>query len=241
MEEAKVRKQTSLRASWLAGLDAVAAIAMIAAASVLLWTNTVGRPRRAPAARAATVPTVPLSLDGTETFGNRAAKVVLIEFTDFECPFCRSFARDTLPALERLYIEPGKLLVAIRQLPLPSLHPLAVRAAEAAVCAGRQGRFKVVHDAFFARSRLDDDTIADATTVVGVDTVAHTACLAADGPERVRRDIDEAKTLGIRSTPTFLFGLLAADGKANITDVLSGSKSVGEFQALLDSLLQRAQ
>lgn len=88
-----------------AGLDLVATVAMILAAGVIVWAVT-----RSPAARtrsAPPVPTEPLSIEGAPTLGTGTARVAIVEFSDFHCPYCRSFARETLPELKTKYIDTG--------------------------------------------------------------------------------------------------------------------------------------
>ena len=73
--------------------------------------------------------------------GAPEAPLTLIEFSDYQCPFCRRFAETTLPLLKRDYIETGKLRYVFRDFPLDRLHPQARKAAEAAHCAGDQGQY----------------------------------------------------------------------------------------------------
>lgn len=85
------------------------------------------------------IPSLPVSLEGAAIKGNASAPIALIEFSDFQCPYCAAFARETLPQLEAMYVGSGKVLVAFRHLPLPTIHPFSRAAAEAAVC-NRQSR-----------------------------------------------------------------------------------------------------
>lgn len=98
---------------------------------------------------AASVPQEPVSLQGAWLEGARNAPVVVIQYSDFECPYCRQFANGTLLDLRRTYVKRGDVLLAFRHLPLRAIHPLAYPAARAAECAGRQGRFWEMHDWLF--------------------------------------------------------------------------------------------
>src|SRR5260221_459521 len=73
------------------------------------------------------------------------ARVAIIEYSDFECPLCRQFARDVYPLIDAAYIHSGKVKYFFRDLPLP-MHPHALPAARAARCAGEQGKFWEMHD-----------------------------------------------------------------------------------------------
>src|SRR5438046_2722744 len=83
------------------------------------------------------------------TKGRAAAPVTVYEMSDFQCPYCREFALGTMPALEREYIEPGKVRFVYINLPLSSVHRNAASAAEVALCAARQQRFWPMHDLLF--------------------------------------------------------------------------------------------
>src|SRR2546427_3969651 len=84
--------------------------------------------------------------------GRRDAPVTVYEMSDFQCPYCRDFTLNTLPALEREYVQPGKVRFVFINLPLTSTHAHAVAAARVAMCAARQNRFWPVHDLLFKRS-----------------------------------------------------------------------------------------
>jgi protein-disulfide isomerase len=80
-----------------------------------------------------------LTVDPTQIGGNRNASVVLVEFADYECPYCRQFAKDTMKQVEHDYIENGRIGFVFRDFPIESSHPNASSAALAALCAGEQG------------------------------------------------------------------------------------------------------
>ncbi len=75
------------------------------------------------------------------TLGNKNAPVVMLEFSDFQCPFCQKFWKETLPEIEKNYIDTGKVLFVYKDFPLRQIHPLAQKAAESALCAKEQGKF----------------------------------------------------------------------------------------------------
>jgi len=91
---------------------------------------------------------VEVSVDDDPALGNKKAPVTVIEFSDFECPFCRSFWRDTLSLIKSTYIDTGKVRFVYRDFPL-SFHPGAQVAAEAAECAEDQGKYWEMHDKIF--------------------------------------------------------------------------------------------
>lgn len=85
--------------------------------------------------------------------GSENAPVTIVEFSDFECPFCLRFYAETLPQIKKEYIDSGKVKFYYRQLPIPSLHPMAVPFANAAECANEQGKFWEMHNIIFDKQR----------------------------------------------------------------------------------------
>ena len=88
------------------------------------------------------------------TKGRPEAPITMYAMSDFQCPFCRDFALTTMPALEREYIQTGKLRITFINFPLTSIHANALAAAEMAMCAARQGKFWPVHDRLFERQEI---------------------------------------------------------------------------------------
>ena len=85
------------------------------------------------------------------TLGKKDAPIVMLEFSDFQCPFCGKFWRETLPQIKKDYVETGKVLFVYKDFPLRQIHPHAQQAAEAALCANEQGKFWEYHDTLFSK------------------------------------------------------------------------------------------
>ena len=189
-------------------LENLSTVLVILAAGVVLWEVLSRSPQRSP-------PAPPVeSVRGLSLSANFArhargtGSVVLVEFSDYECPFCAKHAAETAPLLRREFVEPGKLQVLFLNFPL-SRHARAQKASEAAECAADQGRFWNMHERLFQTPRLLDipDLIAHAGAV-GLDGPAFAACLNGDThAERVRGDVAEGRRLGVSSTPTFFLGV----------------------------------
>jgi protein-disulfide isomerase len=140
--------------------------------------------------------------------GPGAAELRVVEFSDFQCPFCAN-ASGSLRALRARY--PGRVTVVYRHFPLESIHPHAFAAAVAAECAGRQGRFEAFHDALFAhQDSIPAEGWDGFAARAGIpDGNAFAACVRdARVAAVVRRDMEAGKGLGVRGTPSFVF-----DGK----------------------------
>ncbi|MDT7541721.1 MAG: hypothetical protein QOE33_1625 [Acidobacteriota bacterium] len=171
--------------------------------------------------------------------GNARAKVAIIEFSDFQCTFCAQFVRETLPQLERDYVKTGKVRLAFHDLPLP-VHPNAFRAAEAARCAGEQGKFWEAHDRFFANQQaLNPNDWTQHAQGLQLDVPKFTHCLEGGKyDDQIHRDVEEGKGLGIDGTPAFLIGVPSSDGqKVHVSKVLLGAESYETFKEAIDGLL----
>jgi protein-disulfide isomerase len=221
-------------------LDVVTTIAVLTAAIVLIWSavRSPGPPAAA-GRRVVPVPTVPLSLDGVPRLGSPDAEVVLLAFSDFQCPFCVRFARETLPQLKKRYVDSGKVQLAFRHLPLTDIHPYAFRAAEAAECGNRQGRFWQMHDALFANAdRLAEGDLASHAEASGLDRRSFDACLRGEAGGRVKSDIALGRTLGVSSTPVFFVGLRQNDGRMKVDSTVMGARPLPDFEQAIETLLR---
>lgn len=165
--------------------------------------------------------------------GDSAAPIRIIELSDFQCPWCRKFAVETLPTLEREYIETGKAQILFINLPVVSLHPNAPAAHEFAMCAASQGHFWPVHDLLFrhqdAWSKLDSPvsffmTLADSVHLsrADLDNCLHNGAMR----PLVTADVNTAVRGGINGTPTFLI-----EG-----GLIRGAPDIGDLRGILDSI-----
>jgi protein-disulfide isomerase len=182
-------------------------------------------------------PATPLSIENAPRKGANSAGIVLLEYADFQCPYCGDFARRTLPELERRYVATGKVQLVFRNLPLPEIHPQALMAAEAAECAAQQGKFWEVHDALFMDQRLDEATLMAKVRAAGVAPDRFSACIREQGAVKVRQDLAAARALGLAVTPTFLIGRRQADGLVKVEHIITGVKDAAAFAALIDPML----
>ena len=144
---------------------------------------------------------------GEKYLGNSNATVTMTEFSDFECPFCARFTRDTKPQIQQNYIDTGKVKFVFKEFPLPE-HPDAEKAAEAAECAydiDGLDAFWAMHDKMFANNQLLSETnLKRFAGEAGLNTTAFSLCLDSGVMRgRVQSDINEGQSRGVSSTPSF--------------------------------------
>ncbi|MGH7567072.1 MAG: DsbA family protein [Gemmatimonadota bacterium] len=159
--------------------------------------------------------------------GPADAPITIVEFSDFECPFCARFAQETAPALRRQYGERIRWIFV--NYPLRSIHPNAYEAALAGECATEQERFWPFYDAMFSgRHRLSGTGYEEAAETIGLDEERFQTCYRnADHAEEVALDIKEGEKFYILGTPTFY-----VNGKR-----MEGAQRPEAFAAVIDSIL----
>jgi protein-disulfide isomerase len=184
------------------------------------------------------VPSEPIDLEGSAVKGSPSATVAIVEFSDFQCPFCARHARETLPTLDVEYVQTGRVLVAFRHLPLQN-HPLAAKAAQAGTCADDQAKFWPMHQRLFEASpTVDDKRIELIVDLIGLDKPKFMDCYRGDLPKRVSEDQALAKRLGVSATPAFFVGKVLPGRKVKISKVVPGAMPLQQFRDLLNGLVR---
>ena len=168
--------------------------------------------------------------------------MALIIYSDFQCPFCGRFAHDTWPGLDTKYIASGKVRAAFRHLPLESIHPFALGAAEAAECAGKQGQFWQMHDVLFARqNQLADTDLTAYAQQLHLNAATFQSCMNASTVSKVRGDAATGAALGVTGTPAFLVGAFEPDGRVKVVARFAGARPASDFEAAIDKALSAPQ
>jgi protein-disulfide isomerase len=188
-----------------------------------------------------------VSIGGRPFRGNENARLVIVEFSDYQCPYCGLFFREALPQLEREYIQSGKIKYVFSNLPLDDIHPLAFKASQAAECAREQDKFWELHDWMFAnQKKLGQVEVAAQAKTLGLDMTKFNQCLAGDkAAALVRANAEEAESLGIDGTPSFVLGLIDAknpgDTNIKIVGILSGAQPFSVFKTAIEKALAMKQ
>lgn len=135
-------------------------------------------------------------------------KVEMIVFSDFQCPFCQKFVKESYATLKSKYIDTNKITFIFRHFPLNNIHRNAQKAGEGAECANRQGRFSDYHDVLFAKMKPDGaglnvNELKQYALELGLDTVKFNKCLdGGEATEVVNQDLEAGRKIGISGTPT---------------------------------------
>lgn len=170
--------------------------------------------------------------------GGADAKFVIIEYADYECPFCGQFERDTVPELLKNYVQTGKVKFVYRDLPLH--HPHAMLAARASRCAADQGKYWEMHDALFAsQANLAQDHVSELAGSLSLDSTRFANCLASDKfTGAIQASVSQANDLGLHATPSFIIGTLANGGSiVHIDKRVVGAVPYEQLRTELDELL----
>ena len=155
-------------------------------------------------------PRADVTADDDPFMGPEDAPVTLIEFSDFQCPYCRR-VQSVLKRLMTAYH--GQVKLVFRDFPLRQVHPEAQKAAEAAQCANDQGQFWQYHDLLFASNDLRVDDLKRYAAEMGLDTESFNECLDSEKySQEVQRDIDDARIAGVNATPSFFVNGLPING-----------------------------
>jgi len=179
---------------------------------------------------------IKLGLKGAYILGRLDAPVTMVEFSDYECPFCRQFHTASFEDLKKKYIDTGQVRYVSRDFPL-EFHPNAKAAAKAARCAGEQGRFWEMRKGLIVNGNaLGPDTAASVGRDLKLDESALRACIASDRFDKViQAEMDEAKSLGVSGTPTFVLGRSSGDSVEGVRIV--GAQPFATFELRIRSLL----
>lgn len=173
---------------------------------------------------------------GWHSMGRDDAPVTMVEFTDYQCPFCRKYHTETFAQLKKNYIDTGKVRFVSRDLPL-DFHPYAQKAAEAARCAGEQNKYWELRDTMIANSTdLTQDAILKYAQTNALDMAKFRACSDADKYKaEIQKDSTDAAALGISGTPSFVIGKTSKDSMDG--DRVVGAVPVSVFEGEIQKFM----
>ena len=179
-----------------------------------------------------------VSITGRPTLGEKDAPVTIVEFSDYQCPYCRRYSLRVFPALKRNYIDTGKVRYVFRDFPLKSIHRQAAKAHESAHCAGEHNKYWEMHHVLFQKQKdLNISSLIQYAGDLGIDPETFKNCLdsnkyAAD----VQKDVGAGAAAGVRGTPSFFIGK-SKSGNSISGTIIRGAQPLSKFQQLIDKLL----
>ncbi|HII16584.1 TPA: DsbA family protein [Candidatus Woesearchaeota archaeon] len=175
---------------------------------------------------------VEVSEDDDAVKGSADAPVTIIEFSDFECPYCARFFADTLPQIEEQYINTGKVRLIYRDFPL-SFHPQAQKAAEASECADDQGKYWEMHDLLFGKGVAGGvTTFKQYAEDLALDTKTFNECLdSGEKAAEISADLADGSAVGVSGTPGFFINGIP----------VSGAQPFSVFKQVIDEELAKAE
>lgn len=184
-------------------------------------------------------PEITVSMDDDAVWGNSDAPVVVLEFSDYQCPFCKRYYKNTLSELDRDYIKTGKVKYVFRDFPL-EFHKQAPKAAEAAQCAGDQGKYREMHDKIFDnQSTIEVADLKKYAAEIGLATDSFNSCLdSGKYVSEVNKDSDDGRRVAVSGTPTFFIGKAPLKGKEFTGQRIVGARPYSSFKQIIDQLLQ---
>lgn len=174
--------------------------------------------------------------DDDPVLGDPNAPITMIEFSDYECPFCKRHFTQTLPKLKEKYIDTGKVKLVYRDFPLGFHDPLATKEAMGANCAREQGNdetYFAYHDLIFENTNsngrgLQEEKLYDFADELGLDRIKFTECLdSGKYKDEVAKDIADGRSAGVSGTPAFIVA-----GK-----FVSGAQPFSVFEAIIEEAL----
>jgi protein-disulfide isomerase len=164
--------------------------------------------------------------------------VAVVEFSDFQCPYCGKFAADTWPRVKRDFVDSGKARYIAMQYPLANIHPMALQASQAAECAGKQGKFWEMHERLFKSKALSPVDLVDHAAHVGLNKETFRSCLEQEQTRQdVNADLEEGARLGVKGTPMFFIGLVQPNGDVKFTRKIQGAASFEVFRGEIETAL----
>ena len=181
---------------------------------------------------------VTVSIDDDPLKGKADAPITIIEFSDYQCPFCGRFVKNTFPDIAKKYIDGGKVKYVFRDFPL-EFHKQAPKASEAANCAGDKGKYWEMHDKLFDnQSTLTVDKLKQYAADIGLDTESFNACIdSGKHADEINKDLEDGKKATVSGTPTFFIGKTQSGKKEIAGKRMVGARPFSSFEQVIEQLL----
>jgi len=224
---------------WLVGISLVLilSVLILSTATFIKLNNALKGDTAAaptPSADDAAAPSAPIDtdklIDDDAILGNKNAKVTIVEWSDYQCPFCVRFHSDAFQQIKTKYIDTGKVKFVYRDFPL-SFHQFAQKAAEAAECAGEQGKYFDMHEKLFT-SGVEGDVASfkQYAKDLGLDSTKFDTCLDSGAmAKEITKDMNDGAAVGVRGTPGFIVN----------GELVSGAQPFAVFEQAIEAALKQ--
>lgn len=213
----------------------------------LTGTNNTGTNQNQPSNQPQDTTNVKVSVDDDPVLGKSDAPLTLIEFSDYECPYCKRFFEQTLSEIKTDYINSGKIKFVYRDFPLPFHDPMATMEAQAASCAKEQGgdsTYFRFHDELFKRTKsngngLTQEQVYQIASDLGLNVQQIRSCVNTNKyKSEIEKDIQEGNDYGVSGTPTAFLGKTTPDGQIEAVKIV-GAQPYAIFKAAIEQLLTK--
>ena len=185
-----------------------------------------------------------LDVSDAPALGADDAVVTLVEFSDYECPFCIRHFTQTMGEIDEKLIRTGRIQYVFKDFPIAQLHPEAIRAHQAAHCAAEQGRFWEIHTRLFSPAGSHTDAQLEAhAQAAGVDLGAYRECMTSNRTvDEVQASVETAVRLGANGTPAFFVGIRDPEtNQVRILQAISGAQPYAEFERVIAAVEARVE
>jgi protein-disulfide isomerase len=170
----------------------------------------------------------------------KKAKVAIVEYTDFQCPYCERHATDTKPTILKDYVDTGKIIYVVRNFPLDFHGQIAIDSANAGLCVNELGGSSKFFD-FYSKgfSKTSTDELAAIAQSLGVNMDKYNTCMAENRyQDQITKDMADGTAAGVSGTPGFVIGVLDKDG--NVTGkLIAGAYPYESFKVIIDEMLKK--
>jgi len=209
----------------------------VALQGVLLYQIYTARPRAPEPVRNAP-DDVTVDVTSMPSMGSKSANAFVVEFSDYECPFCRRHATGVLKELRRQYVDTGKVRYVFANNPL-KMHQSARLLARGAICAGQQEQYWDLHDRLFESESKTADDITRLIDDMSLERSAFHKCMGDEvgATKVIDADVKLATGLGLLSTPSFAVGTVDGGGRARLQKLIVGAQPLEVFQSVIDDML----
>jgi len=181
-----------------------------------------------------------IGIEEAPSIGEKAARITMVEFSDYQCPRSSEYFNWTMRQVVDEYVKTGKVRYIFRDFPLESIHPLALKAAEAARCAGEQGKYWEMHDRFFRnQASIEPEILPLHAVMLGLNIPKFRQCLdSGKYTEKVRGSVADGQKVGVRATPSFFLGQADSNKRDfHASTYIEGAQPYTVFKEAIEKML----